>query len=78
MLVAAMVFLSHPPREGNRKLAKKTTAITEAAIMSDEGCMDRDGTGDDLSEGIFRMPSPPPTGVAHDHMLGRPDSTNKI
>jgi hypothetical protein len=41
--------------------------------------VDRDGTVDDLSEGVFRLPSPLNSGtteVAHEQRLGRPDSAN--
>jgi hypothetical protein len=52
----------------------------EEQLMSRIGmCKDREGTVDDLSEGAFRMPSPPcsgTTGVAHEQRSCMFDSTS--
>jgi hypothetical protein len=52
----------------------------EEQVLSRTGvCMDRVGTIGDVSEGFFRMPSPPisgMTGVAQEQRSSRTDSTN--
>jgi hypothetical protein len=68
-----------PPDGGVRKFRLGGELCREEQRISRKGeRADRDGTVDDMCEVVFRLPFPPSsgtTGVAHEHMSGRPVAT---
>jgi hypothetical protein len=69
-----------PSPEGGGKTRLGGELRREEQLSTRTGmCTDRDGTVDDISEGVFHMPFPPSsgtTGVAHEHRSGRSASTS--
>ena len=71
-------LFSTPERGGKTRLGgevrREEQLIPRAGLSTD-----RDGTDDDLSEGVFHLPPPPSsgtTGVAREPRSGRYDSTS--
>jgi hypothetical protein len=72
-------FLFRAPGGGEKTKLGGELRREEQLISRTGMCKDQDGTVDDLSEGVFRLPSPPSsgtTGVAQDQRSGKSDSTN--
>jgi hypothetical protein len=72
-------YFLFPAPEGGEKTKLGGELRREEQLISRTGiCMDRVGTVDDLSEGGFRLSSPPSsgtTGVAHEQRSSMSDST---